>query len=242
MLKEQTLFNDKYKIDNVFLEDLINEINLLLKQKIFAQINLEKYEKLQNLIIQNYYEILKLHPLKKTKILKIFYALRAICQTLKKYNLLIKNNLKNEATIEAEKIRKITENLRKIITPYRTKQINPYELQEKINEIKAFLIPHIQLVGQEQAIKDLQRGLSILNKNRKASPIKAKNALKTDGIWGNKTQACLCDICKNYTLKIIKKYIKKGIQNNIIFDTKNNSDIDTSKLLKIICNNIEREN
>ena len=104
--------------------------------------------------------------------------------------------------------------------------------KEKREYIKKLILRHANNVGKIQAIKDLQRGLSILNKNRRNSPIEAKNILKEDGIIGPKTKASLDDICQNYSLNIIKKYILKGIMNNIIFETKNNKNINTERKLE----------
>ena len=59
----------------------------------------------------------------------------------------------------------------------------------------------------------------------------AKNVLKEDGIYGEKTKASLYKVCKNYNSRVIKKYILKGVLNNIIFNTKNETNIDTQKLL-----------
>lgn len=103
--------------------------------------------------------------------------------------------------------------------------------QEKIEYIQNLLLKHANNVGLNQAIKDLQRSLSILNKNRKNSPINSKNILKEDGIFGEKTKATLKNICKNFDLFTIKKYFLKGIINNIIFDTKNKQNIDTEELI-----------
>ena len=69
-------------------------------------------------------------------------------------------------------------------------------------------------------IKNLQVAINILNKNRRKSPIKSKELITEDGIYGAKTKIALDEICKNYSLDIIKKYIKKGEINNIIFNNK----------------------
>ncbi|MBQ9149491.1 hypothetical protein IJX73_01025 [bacterium] len=73
--------------------------------------------------------------------------------------------------------------------------------------------------------------MSLLNKNRKDCIIEAKNILKEDGIFDDKTKASLYETCKNYNSRVIKKYILKGVLNNIIFNTKNEVKIDTQKLL-----------
>lgn len=107
---------------------------------------------------------------------------------------------------------------------------------KRIEEIKKFINSHKKYVGEIQAIKDLQRGLSILNKNRRNSPIECKNILIEDGIFGDKTNMTLYDTCLNYPVKIIKKYILKAIINNIIFDTKNENTINTECLIKNFTN------
>lgn len=98
-----------------------------------------------------------------------------------------------------------------------------------------FMNTHIENVGYEQAVKDMQVGLTILNKCRKNSPCESKNALKNDGIYGEKTSSALKDACKNYSAKVIEKYIIKGIENNIIFDTKNKKSTNTEELMKETC-------
>lgn len=111
---------------------------------------------------------------------------------------------------------------------------------ETIEYILKLIKKHSKNVGETQAIKDLQRGLSILNKNRRDSIIEAKNILKEDGIFGKKTKATLYDVCKNYSLNIIKKYILRGIINNIIFDTKNNPNINTKKKIEGVLKDLRR--
>ena len=118
------------------------------------------------------------------------------------------------------------------------KDTNIKKINSKIEQIILFLDNHAKIVGHEQAIKDLQIGLSLLNKNRRNSPINAKNILKDDGDYGQKTYACLCDVCKNYSLESIKKYIELGAKNNIIFNTKNDSKIDTKKLINKVIQNL----
>jgi len=120
------------------------------------------------------------------------------------------------------------------------KNTNSSKINLKIEQIILFLDNHAKIVGHKQAIKDLQVGLSLLNKNRRNSPIIVKNILKDDGDYGQKTYACLCDACKNYSLESIKKYIKLGAKNNIIFDTKNNYKIDTEELINKIVKKINK--
>ena len=78
---------------------------------------------------------------------------------------------------------------------------------EFVQEILNFIELIAQKLDEKQAIIALQTGLSLLNKNRKDCIIEAKNALKEDGIYGEKTKASLCEACKNYNSRVIKKYI-----------------------------------
>lgn len=107
--------------------------------------------------------------------------------------------------------------------------------ENTFQKIVNFIDRHIENVGYEQAVKDVQVGLTILNKCRKNSPCECKNALKDDGIYGDKTSSALKNACKNYSTRIIEKYIMKGIENNVIFDTKNIKSTDTEKLMEETC-------
>ncbi|MDD3437720.1 MAG: hypothetical protein PHC64_11265, partial [Candidatus Gastranaerophilales bacterium] len=110
-----------------------------------------------------------------------------------------------------------------------------------VQEVLNFLQKHIRKVGTEQAVKDFQRGLNILNKYNKKSPIEAKRPIDEDGILGNQTYACLENVCKYYPPIVLRKYIKRGAVNNAVFDTKNDGRIDTDKKVLNICKNLSRE-
>lgn len=118
------------------------------------------------------------------------------------------------------------------------KEKTPLCIQKEVDD---FFQKHCNNVGFSQAIKDLQRGLSILNKNRRNSPIEAKNILIEDGIYGPKTKASFKNVCNHYSSRTIKKYILKGIINNIIFDTKNNNKINTQNLLNETIKDLKEE-
>lgn len=118
------------------------------------------------------------------------------------------------------------------------KEKTPIDIQKEVDK---FFKIHCHNVGFSQAIKDLQRGLSILNRNRRNSPIEAKNILVEDGIYGPKTKAVLKNACNCYSSGTIKKYILKGIINNIIFDTKNNDKINTQELLNKTIKDLQEE-
>lgn len=137
------------------------------------------------------------------------------------------NELKDELT-NAQALYSSIADLKRIrYCLYKNK--SPLETKEYI---KKMILKHAANVGLNQAIKDLQRGLGILNKNRRNSLLKAKNLLLEDGIYGEKTDEALDNACKNYSLNVIKKNILNGIMANIIFDTKNNQNVDSKKLLE----------
>ena len=146
---------------------------------------------------------------------------------------LIKGELSNAKILYAtkEELIKILKNERKQKFLSEFERLNNQTSSEKIEEILDFIRFIAQKLDEKQAIIALQTGLSLLNKNRKDCIIEAKNALKEDGIYGEKTKASLCEACKNYNSRVIKKYILKGVLNNIIFNTKNEVKINTHKLL-----------
>ena len=147
---------------------------------------------------------------------------------------LIKSEISNAKILYAtkEELIEILKNERKEKFLSEFERLNNQSTNEKIEEILDFIRFIAQKLDEKRAIIALQTGLSLLNKNRKDCTIKAKNALKEDGIFGNKTKVSLYEACKNYNSRVIKKYILKGVLNNIIFNTKNETNIDTQKLLQ----------
>ena len=147
---------------------------------------------------------------------------------------LIKGELSNVKILYAskEELIEILKNERREKFLSEFERLNNQTSREKIEEISDFIKFIAQKLDEKQAIIALQTGLSLLNKNRKDCIIEAKNTLKEDGIYGNKTKASLYEACKNYNSRVIKKYILKGVLNNIIFNTKNETKINTQKLLQ----------
>jgi len=146
---------------------------------------------------------------------------------------LIKGELTNAKILYAtkEELIEILKNERKEKFLLEFERLNNQTLEEKIKEVLEFIEFIAQKLSKKQAIIALQTGLSLLNKNKKDSIIVAKNALKEDGIYGEKTQASLHEACRNYKSRTIKKYILKAVLSNIIFNTKNDVSINTQKLL-----------
>ncbi len=225
------------KIREFFIDILQNTQYAIVYKQSFKPIT-QNIDSIDSHIVQNYQAITKLSNYSQRAIFKIFNHNKNLKSRIYRHEAFLQYSMQTEADKELEKLKNFIE---KIFIQYNLKRPQGNaNVNSKISEIISFLQPHIRLVGKFQAVKDLQRGLSLLNKNRRNSPIEVKNILLEDGVYGHKTQGCLCDVCKNYSVNVIKKYIKKGIQNNVIFDTKNNSSIDTKKLMEGLCINIER--
>ncbi|CCY63115.1 unknown [Clostridium sp. CAG:967] len=114
-------------------------------------------------------------------------------------------------------------------------------IEVKIRQVMDFMRKHIQRVGTEQAIKDFQYGLNILNMKRKNSSIEEFHQLKEDGDFGNKTYSCIANLCKYFSPRIICRNIKKAAITNAIFNTKNNKRIDTENKLEQINRDMQIE-
>ena len=112
---------------------------------------------------------------------------------------------------------------------------------ENAKKVIDFVQNYSQKSGEEQAAKDIQRGLNLLNKGKKDSLIEAKQKLKEDGFLGEKSLNCLSNVCQNYSLRIVQKYIQRGAINNTIFDTKNDMNINTDEKINEILNNLKIE-
>ena len=114
-----------------------------------------------------------------------------------------------------------------------------YNVNFAMQELEKFAQNHIKKVGMTQAVKDFQTGMNLLNKDKKESIIASKRQLKEDGDFGEKTLACFLDVCKNYSPRVIKKYIRLGAIANAVFETKNNKRINTDKLVCSICEDLK---
>ena len=142
---------------------------------------------------------------------------------------------------------KIDEILRKKLQEIRTNRYQPKDLQdndisqfdEKIEEIANFFQIHVLNVGKSQAILDFQVGINLLNGYKKDSIINAKIELEEDADFGEKTFLAFLDVLKNYSNDVVKKYIKLGAINNQIWNTKNNTKIDTDKEIETLTKNLD---
>ena len=108
---------------------------------------------------------------------------------------LIKSEISNAKILYAtkEELIEILKNERKEKFLSEFERLNNQTSSEKIEEILDFIRFIAQKLDEKEAIIALQTGLSLLNKNRKDCIIEAKNALKEDGIYGEKTKASLCE-------------------------------------------------
>lgn len=100
--------------------------------------------------------------------------------------------------------------------------LNQINNEAKYKELADFLRTNVKNTGEEQSIKDFQTGINLLTKNYKAD-------IKADGIYGLITHSTFSVALKYYSLKTVKKYLRRGIINNLIFETKNNLQIDTNE-------------
>ena len=127
-------------------------------------------------------------------------------------------------------------------------KFNP-ELAEIANEHKIytelaeFMREHIKSVGQEQAIKDFQCGLNLLTGYKKETALEEQVRLEEDADFGEKTYAMLQSALEYYPLEVIKKYIQMGASNNAVWETKDDTEIDTNEYVDEVAENLtEGEN
>jgi hypothetical protein len=221
-----------------------DNLNSSLNQEISNQDTLNSIRQLKSSITNDYDALMNLPQGPKNEIMELYNNLNQLECSVYRYNELLKSGLTDEASVEAQVINQLTNNLntnsQNNLTQKTTrKTIN--NTDNNIQEVLDFLQKHIKKVGTEQAVKDLQRGLNILNGYNKKSLIEAKRPIEEDGILGNQTYSCLENVCKYYSPIVLRKYIKRGAVNNAVFDTKNDRRIDTDKKVLNICNNLSKE-
>lgn len=215
------------KFKKGFIEIINNfEKNLINLQSIDAMI--EHLDLLYKNIVINNDEILKLPKFSKMACFKLLNDIKTLKNSIYRLSILKKYNFENDAYKELLKIAQSIFMLKQYCSlNCKFKNVDVYS---KIIDLMEYFNVHILNVGIDFAIRDLQLGLNLLNKKRQNSLLRVKDFLKEDGVFGFKTYGALFDVCKNYPLNVIKKYIKQGILNNIIFDTKNNKNINSYKL------------
>lgn len=224
--------NDFINIINNFENKLSNleSINAIIEQLDLLY---------KNLVINND-EILKLPKFSKKICLKLLNDIKTLKNLIYRFSILKKYNFENDAYNELIKIAQMIFKFKQYYClNYKFRNVDVYS---RIIDLMEYFNVHILNVGFGFAIRDLQLGLNLLNKKRQNSLFADKNILKEDGIFGSKTCSALFNVCKNYPLSVIKKYIKRGILNNIIFDTKNNKNINSFKLVCEVLNILDYQN
>ena len=109
--------------------------------------------------------------------------------------------------------------------------IDKYDLTKKKfnSDVKSDIYPMLNLYsnnyGKERTVEALKSGLDIFLKQKK--DIFPKNVKLTDENW----LEILEFIQNNYPIQTIEKYLNKGLISNLVFETKNSKNINTSKLV-----------
>lgn len=201
---------------------------------------IEQLDLLYKNIVINNDEILKLPKFSKMACLKLLNDIKTLKNFIYRFSILKKYNFENEANNELIEIAQYILTLKKYyLLNYKFKDIDVYS---NVIDLMQYFNTHILNVGFNFAIRDLQLGLNLLNKKRHNSSLVVKNILKEDGVLGSKTCSALFNVCKNYPLNVVKRYIKRGILNNIIFDTKNNKNINSYKIVCDVLNILDCQN
>ena len=112
---------------------------------------------------------------------------------------------------------------------------------QKVQEVTEFFRKHAEKVDEKQAVKDLQKAINMLNKGTKDSLVEERRPLKETGILDEKTYAAFAYMCKNYSVRLINKFIRRAAINNAIFDTKNDIGINTEKNVNKIYKNLRTQ-
>lgn len=228
------------------IKNITNELNNCASQGIPSQNTLISIQQLNSSITKDYKTLMNLPQEQKSKLIVLYNDLNELEYSVYRYNELLKADLTKEAQAEANVITKLQENLINNFNNVPVKQVvktgkTDTDTSATIQEVLDFLQKHIKKVGTEQAVKDFQRGLNILNRYNKKSPIEAKRPIEEDGILGNQTYSCLESICQKYTPRVVQKYLRRGAINNAVFDTKNDKRINTDKKVFNICENLSKE-
>ena len=109
--------------------------------------------------------------------------------------------------------------------------IDKYDLTKKEfnSDVKHDIYPMLNLYsnnyGKERTVEALKSGLDIFLKQKK--DIFPQNVKLTDENW----LEILEFIQNNYPIQTIEKYLNKGLISNLVFETKNSKNINTSKLV-----------
>lgn len=113
------------------------------------------------------------------------------------------------------------------------------ELQ-KLGELGEFLREYLKDWGEEVVVYHIQTGLNILTGNRKESIIPELVRLEETCYFDEPTLQKLRYVMARYSLGVIEDAIISGGQNNHIWATKNNENIETGEVVKEITNKLDK--
>ena len=85
--------------------------------------------------------------------------------------------------------------------------------------------------------------MNLLTGYKKESALEEQIRLEEDANFVEKTYAMLQSALEYYPLEIIKRYIQMGASNNAIWNTKDDTEIDTNEFVEEVSDNLtEGEN
>lgn len=101
-----------------------------------------------------------------------------------------------------------------------------------LTDLLSVLNAYINYFGETDVIKALKCGLDIFFKERK--DILEVPKINIDGKIDDDFINLISDVGTKYSADVIEKYLIKGLMSNLVFETKDEKDIDTQNLLTVI--------
>ncbi len=83
--------------------------------------------------------------------------------------------------------------------------------------------------------------MNLLTGYKKETVLEEQIRLEEDSDFGEKTYAMLQSALEYYSLEVIKEYIKMGASNNAVWETKDDSQIDTNEFVDEVAENLTEE-
>ena len=83
--------------------------------------------------------------------------------------------------------------------------------------------------------------MNLLTGYKKETVLEEQVQLEEDADFGEKTFAMLQSALEYYPLEVIKKYIQMGASNNAVWETKDDSEIDTNEFVDEVAENLTEE-
>lgn len=162
------------------------------------------------------------------KLPKISHRLLSeIMDDIEDINLLLGNVFVSESFDMPEDVKNEEEQL----VDFAKSLIDKYDLTKKKfnSDVKSDIYPMLDFYsnnyGRERTVEALKSGLDIFLKQKK--DISPQYVKLTDENW----LEILEFIQNNYPIQTIEKYLNKGLISNLVFETKNSKNINTSKLV-----------